>query len=132
MSRALGLKQYAEHLSNIVQTFKEVNKHLDDNEKAILEKLTAAHTKAQDGMFKAAVVVMLIKGQSAALVSILDPSATRTDQEKMWTACHYFSEFAKIMEVKVKEAEDALREAGNILQGAQNELRSLVNTLKRV
>ena len=132
MSRALGLKKYAEHLSNIVQTFKEVNKYLDESEKAIMEKLTTAHARAQEGMDKAAVVVTVIKEQSGALVSVLDPSAVGTDQEKMWAACQYFSSFAKEMEEKVKEAEDALREASNILQGARNELLAIVNTLKRV
>ena len=132
MSRALGLKKYAEHLSNIVQTFKEVNEYLDDNEKAIMEKLTTAHARAQEGMDKAAVVVTVIKEQSGALVSVLDPSAVGTDQEKMWAACQYFSIFAKEMEEKVKEAEDALREASNILEGARNELLGIVKTLKRV
>jgi DNA repair exonuclease SbcCD ATPase subunit len=132
MSRALGLKKYAEHLSTIVQTFKEVNKYLDKGEKAIMEKLTTAHARAQEGMDKAAVVVTVIKEQSGALVSVLDPSAVGTDQEKMWAACQYFSSFAKDMEEKVKEAEDALREASNILEGAQNKLRSIVNTLERV
>ena len=132
MSRALGLKEYAGHLSNIVQSFKEVNKYLNESEKAILEKLTAAHAKSQEGLDKAAVVVTVIKEQSGALVSVLELSAEGTDQEKMWAACQYFSGFAKDMEVKVKEAEDALREASNILEGAQNELLSIVNTLKRV
>ena len=50
MSQALGLKQYAEQMSNIVKTFKEINKHIDDNEKAILEKLTAAHDPAQEDL----------------------------------------------------------------------------------
>ena len=132
MSRALGLKEYAEHLSRIVQSFKDVNKYLDESEKAILEKLTAAHDKSQEGLDKAAVVVTVIKEQSASLVSVLEPSGVGTDQEKMWAACQYFSAFAKDMEEKVKEAEDALREASNILEGAQNELLSIVNTLKRV
>ena len=113
-------------MSNIVKTFKEINKHLDDNEKATLEKLTAAHDRAQEGLDKESV----IKEQSSALVRVLDPSAVGTDQEKMWAACLYFSGFAEDMEEKVKEAEDALREAGNILQGAKNELLRL--WIKRV
>ena len=75
-----------------------------------MEKLTAAHDRAQEGLDKASVVVTVIKEQSGALVSVLDPSAVGTDQEKMWAACQYFSGFAKDMEEKVKEAEDALRE----------------------
>ena len=132
MSRALGLQEYAEHLTRIVQSFKDVNEYLNESEKVVLGKLTAAHDKAQEGLDKASVVVTVIKEQSGVLVSVLEPSAEGTDQEKMWAACQYFSGFAKDMEGKVKEAEDALREASNILEGAQNELLSIVNTLKRV
>ena len=132
MSRALGLKEYAEQLSRIVQSFKDVNKYLDESEKAILEKLNEAHDKAQEGLDKACIVVTVIKEQSSVLVSVLEPSEDETAHEKMWAACQYFAGFAKDMEEKVKEAETALRDASNILRGAQSELLSIVNTLKRV
>ena len=132
MQKAMGLKQYAEHLSQIVQAFKEVNKYLDESEKAIIQKLTGAHDKAQEGLDKATVVVTVIKEQSNALASVLHPSGVGTDQEKMFAACQYFSSFAKDMEKKVEDAERALRDASNILEAAQNDLSSIVSTLKRV
>ena len=132
MQRALGLKQYAEHLTNIVETFRKVNEYLNESEKAVLDKLNSAHRLAQEGLDKAAVVVTVIKEQSRTLVLVLDPSTTGTDQEKMFGACQYFATFAKAMEEKVKEAEDALREASDILHNAQSELTSIVNTLQRL
>ena len=132
MGKALGLKQYAEHLSYIVQTFKEITKYLNENEKAVLDKLSKAHGLAEKGMDKATVVVTVIKEQSKALVSVLNTSAAGTDQEKLWAACQYFASFAKETEGAVKEAEDALRNASIVLEESQNDLLSIVNTLKRV
>ena len=132
LEQALGLKQYAENLSKIVELFKDVNQHLDDNEKAIQEKLKIAHRLTKEGLEKARLVVTVIKEQSNVLVSVLDPSAAGTDHDKMWAACQYFSDFAKNIEGKVKEAEDALRQASNVLDDSQMDLGSIVRTLERV
>ena len=50
----------------------------------------------------------------------------------MWAACQYFSEFAKAMEEKVNEVEEALRKADHALFSAQGNIRSIIKTLKRV
>ena len=111
MSRALRLKQlHAELMSNIVKTFKEINKHLDDNEKAILEKLTAAHDRAQED-----------KGTKQRVGSRTRPVCSR-DGPGENVGCLPVLFGLRERHGRVKEAEDALREAVNILQGAQNEL----------
>ena len=53
-----------------------------------MEKLIAAHDRAQEGLDKASVIVTVIKEQSSALVSVLNPSAVGTDQEKN-VGCQY-------------------------------------------
>ena len=132
MERALGLKRYADHLSDIVEKFKGVEQYLNNNEKAIQNKLKIAHSLTKEGLEKATVVVTVIKEQSNALVSVLDPSASGTKQEKMWAACQYFASFAKDIESKVNEAEGSLRRASGILHESQMELNSVVHTLQRL
>ena len=82
MQKALGFKAYAEHLSHITLILKEVNRHLDDKERAIVEKLDEAYRHSQEGIDKASVVVSVIKEQSNTLVLVLSESAPGTDERE--------------------------------------------------
>lgn len=132
MQRALGLKQYAEHLQQITQVMKEVNQHLDSKEKELVGKLEEAYSLSEKGMDKATVVVSVIKEQGSILAQLLSRSGPGSDQEKMFAACASFSTFAKEVESKLTEAEDALRDASTKLMSTQNSINSIVNTLERV
>ena len=132
MERALGLKKYAEHLSHITQTLKEVNHHLNEQEREIVKKLNEAYAYSEEGLEKATVVVSVIREQTSALVLVLSDLVPGANHDKVWTACQYFSAFAEKMEAKVNEAQDALRKASQLLFASQNDIRSIVDTLKRV
>ena len=132
MQKALGFKEYAEQLSHITLTLKSVNKHLDAEERAIVDKLDKAYELAQEGLEKATVVVTVIKEQSSALLRTLSEATPGADHQKMFTACLYFSAFAKVTEVKVREAQDVLRKASIALYTSLNDIRSIIKTLKRV
>ena len=132
MQRALGLKQYAKHLSHITQILKEVNEHLDQKEREVSQKLDEAYRLSEKSMDKAVVVVSVIKEQANVLASVLSNSGPGTDHDKLWAACQYFAAFAKDMEGKVTEAEDTLRDASSKLQSTGSDINSIVETLKRV
>ena len=132
MQRALGLKQYAEHLSHITQIMKEVNNLLDEKEKEIVQKLSEAYSLSEAGMDKAVVVVSVIKEQGTILAQLLSRSGPGSDQEKLFAACASFSAFAKDVEGKLTEAEDALRAASEKLFSTQSNIGSIVHTLERV
>ena len=132
IQKALGLKAYAEHMTRITQTLKEVNKYLDENEQKIAKKLDEAYNLTQKGLEKATVVVSVIREQCSALSLVLSDVVPGQKYDKLWAACQYFSTFAKDIEVKVNEAQDALREASGELYSARNDIRSIIKTLKRV
>ena len=132
MQKALGFKEYAEQLSHITLTLKSVNKHLDAEERAIVDKLDKAYELAQEGLEKATVVVTVIKEQSSALLLALSDATPGEDHQKMFTACLYFSAFAKVTEARVREAQDILRKASIALFNSLNDIRSIIKTLKRV
>ena len=132
IQKALGLKTYAEHMLQITQTLKEVNKYLDENERKIAKKLDEAYNLTQKGLEKATVVVSVIREQCNALSLVLSDVLPGEKYDKLWAACQYFSAFAKDIEVKVNEAQDALREASSELFSARNDIRSVIKTLKRV
>ena len=132
VQKALGLKAYAEHMSHITQILKEVNQHLDENEREITRKLDEAYNLSQKGMEKATVVVSVIREQSSALALVLSDTAPGAKHDKLWAACQYFSGFAKDIEVKVNEAQDVLREASSTLYSTRNDIRSIIKTLQRV
>ena len=117
---ALGLKKYAENLTtNIVQTFVEMNLGLDKKEKDILRNLS----QAQASLDKATVVIRVMKEQTNALFLVLNPSATGTDNEKLWAAVRYFTHFIKNMEEEIQEVEDALKQASETFIISQLKLR---------
>ena len=132
MQKALGLKAYAKHLTHITRALKEINEHLDDKQQAIAKKLDKAYGLSQEGMEKATVVVSIIKTQCSALVELLSESNPGEKHDKLWSACQYFSGFAKEMDVKVNEAQDVLRKASHTLYSTQNDIRTIIDTLKRV
>ena len=132
VQKALGLKAYAEHMSHITQILKEVNQHLDENEREIARKLDEAYDLSQKGMEKATVVVSVIREQSNALALVLSDTVPGAKHDKLWAACQYFSGFAKDIEVKVNEAQDVLREASSKLYSTRNDIRSIIKTLERV
>ena len=132
MQRALGFKEYAEQLSHITQALSGVNQHLDEKERAIVETLDEAYDVAQEAMRKATLVVSIIREQSNALVEILSEAMPFSGGYKMWSACMYFSGFAKEIESKVKEAEEALEKASKALFNSLDDIKSIIDTLKRV
>ena len=132
MEKALGLKEYAEHMFHISQTLKEINQHLDETERDIMDKLKEAHRYSLEGMDKATVVVSVIKEQCSSLVLVLSDAGPGADHEKMWAACQYFSGFAIEAEKKVEEAEESLRNATQMLLETKADLRSIIDTLERV
>ena len=135
MEKALGLQEYAKKLEQINQVMDGVRKFLSEEEKNIADILVDAHDLTQKGLQKAVVVVNVIKSQSEALLGVLNPSITRTTKEqkdKLYMACVYFAQFAKDIEVKVIEAEDALLDASNKLYSARSKIVTITNTLKRI
>ena len=132
MERALGLKEYAEHLSDIVVILRDVNQYLSENEKAIFEKFNNAHSLAKEGLEKAVLVVAIIRDQCQALRSVLDPLAVGTNEQKMYAALQYFVEFAKSVEKKVEDAVSTLRKASDMLYNVRNDTLSIVETLQRL
>ena len=131
MQKALGFKEYAEQLSHITQALRGVNEHLDDKERAIVETLDKAYDIAQEAMRRATLVVATIKEQSAALVDILSDSGEHSGST-MWAACMYFSGFATEIKVEIEKAEEALQNASNVLYRSLDDIKSIIDTLKRV
>ena len=132
MQKALGFKEYAEQLSHITLTLRSVNRHLNDEERAIMDKLDKAYELSQNGLEKATIVVTVIKEQCSSLANLLSESVPGENNYKLFSACQYFSKFAKQMEAKVKEAQDRLREASDALFASLDDIRSIINTLRRV
>ena len=132
MEKALGFKEYANQLSQITQTFKDVNEHLDEKEKKVVETLNDAYSQSQEALEKATLVVSMIKEQSKTLVDVLSPSDSGSDHDKMLAACLYFSGFAKDIETKVNDAEKKLLKASTTLYSAKSEISSIVTTLKKL
>ena len=80
---AVGLKQYAIHLSNAVDYIKweAIDEYLDDNEKEALDELSSGLSQVQEALVKAARGVTVIKERSNALLLVLNLTAIKTEEE---------------------------------------------------
>jgi len=130
MANMLGLKQYAEHMTNIVQTMKEVNKHLEGEEKEAYDKLSKSEALALKAMTKASIVISTIKSQAEALVAMLE--APSEDEQKVRDACLVFAAFAQEAKQDVKDAEDMLDTALSSLGDARTTETSIESSLERI
>lgn len=130
MSEMLGLKAYAEHMQNIVQTMKQINKYLDEEDKTASEKLETAAQLAKSAMQKAQLVIETIKAQAQGLVCVLD--GQDTEGSKMKDACVLFAQFAKDIKPHIEDAREDLLAASNSLGVAKSTVDSIVRGLKRV
>ena len=132
MKKALALKQYAEHLSFISQTLADVGQHLSEHEREIVRRLNEAYTLSQDGMKKATAVVTTIKDHCNGLLIVLSDYVHGSNEYKLRLACELFSVSAEKIEAQVREAQDVLRRASNLLYTSRNDLRSIIDTLQRL
>ena len=131
---AVGLKQYAEHLSKVVHHLKQkvVHQLLDDNEKVVLDNLSSRIDFAIEYLGKAARGVTLIKEQSNLLLHMLNPSIPKPIQEILEMVTKYFSALWNNTKEDVKESEDGLRNASKDLRISQKELDILNQTLGKL
>jgi hypothetical protein len=132
MHEALGLKRYAENLTQITKIFRAMNGHLNVEERAIEETLEKALILSRDGMRKAVVVVSVIKEHCETLALILSDSIPGEEKEKLADALFYFSKFAKNTADNVKEATETLRKAADELQKTQGKLALMETAMERV
>jgi nitrogen regulatory protein PII-like uncharacterized protein len=132
MYEALGLRQYAENLTQVTNIFRAVNRRLNNEERAIKETLEKALILSREGMRKAVVVVSVIKEQCETLALILSDSIPGGSHEKLADAYFYFSTFAENTAGNVKEAMKTLQKASDELQMAQEKLALMETAMKRV
>ena len=133
MERALGLKQCADRLAELISIMNGVVNYLNQEEKSIVKILVEANDLTQMGMQKSIVVVSVIKSQCDLLLAVLQQDVPAEQQkERFYTACVYFGAFAKDIEAKVDEAENKLVSASNKLFEARLKIVTVVNTLERV
>ena len=131
---AVGVKQYAGHLSNALNYMKReaIDKHLDNSEKDVLDKLSSGLIQVQKALVKAARGVAEIKGNANALFHMLNLYTIKTEQEKVEMAMQLFSALSKDSKAEVKEFEDGLLQAKRTLQNSQMMLRSIMQRLNQL
>ena len=134
MNGAVGLKNYTEHLSVLVNYLSlEVNHQLlDDSEKAVLDNFISILDLVKGNLSKSERGIRVIKEQSISLLHLLNSSASKTDQERLEMIIKFFSALWKNIQEDVKELEDGLRNASNALQISQEELDILIQTLEKL
>ena len=132
MRQALGLRHYAEKLTEVTEILRAVHKYLNEEERAIGETLEKAHILSREGMRKAIVVVSVIKEHCEALTLVLSESVPGKKHEKMALACSYFSGFAEHTASSVKEVMIELQRATDELERAQSKLTLIVKAVQRV
>ena len=128
---AVGVKQYAGHLSNALNYMKReaIDKHLDNSEKDVLDKLSSGLIQVQKALVKAARGVAEIKGNANALFHMLNLYTIKTEQEKVEMAMQLFLALSKDSKAEVKEFEDGLLQAKRTLQNSQIALRTILQRL---
>jgi uncharacterized phage infection (PIP) family protein YhgE len=127
MQKVLGLSQYAKHMAHIVETMNKVNKHLDEEDKKLVTKLTKGKNEAEDAMTSAQIVINNLRSQLEAFVAIL-----RMKDGNLATACEAFAQFVKDLSPHVEKALDRLTKASGTLEGAAQNVDRVLRSLERV
>ena len=127
---AVGLKQYAEYLSNTVDYMKReaIDEYLGNSGKAALDELSSGLIQVRDVLVKAAGGVTTIKEHSSALLLVLSLSGI-TEQEKVEMAVQLLSTLSKDSKAEIKEFVNGLLQANRTLEKSKRMLHSILQRL---
>ena len=132
--RAVGLKQYAENLSVAVDYMKTkaVHRRLDENEKAVLDRLGSGLRLVTESLDKGTKGILKIKEQITAVQLILTSlPGIKTKEEILELVTQVFSTFSMYTK-ELKDLEDGLRDANTTLQNSLIDLDVLVQALGKL